>query len=96
MLIKRTCTTFTLTIGIGALLAFPAMANSGGEARSKDKSADDSSRRICRSLTPTGTRFPVRVCKTKADWDLEMRQTQDSALAHQYRNSGASESSGPR
>jgi hypothetical protein len=42
----------------------------------------------------TGTRFTTRICKTQADWDLEMSKAQDSALDHQRTNSGASENRG--
>ena len=85
---------FALAIGLGALLAAPASAFSGDGA-SKAKAAKDPNRRVCRTLTPTGTRFTTRVCKTQADWDLEMSKTQDSALIHQRDNSGQSEN-GPR
>jgi hypothetical protein len=86
---------FVLAVAAGALLAAPAVAGSNGKARSKDKSVEDGSKRVCRTLTPTGTRFTTRICKTQADWDLEMSKTQDSALSHQRDNSGASENAGP-
>jgi hypothetical protein len=85
-----------LAIGLGALLTAPAAALSPGEGASKSKSAKDPSRRVCRSLTPTATRFATRVCKTKADWDSEMSETQDSVLSHQWKNSGASEGASPK
>ena len=86
---------FVLAIGLCGLLAAPAAALSSGEGAPRSKSAKDPSKQVCRTLTPTGTRFPTRVCKPKADWDLEMSETQDSALSHQWKNSGASESRGP-
>ncbi len=95
MILKPSRKIFALAIGLTALVTAPAVAGSSGKGESKAKSVDDPSRRVCRTLTQTGTRFPTRVCKTKADWDLEMSRTQDSALEHQFRNSGASENAGP-
>ena len=85
---------FALSVALGALLTAPAAASFEDKARS-NKRADDGSRRVCRALTLTGTRFTTRVCRTQAEWDLEMSKSQDSALRHQRDNSAASENRGP-
>ena len=33
------------------------------------KSEGDRSRRVCRSVEPTGSRFAQRVCRTQQEWD---------------------------
>ena len=33
---------------------------------------------ICRMQEPQGSRIPVRVCHTKAEWDQIARESQDS------------------
>ncbi len=39
-------------------------------AASADKKGEGgSSRRLCRSIQPTGSRFPERICRTKQEWD---------------------------
>jgi len=94
MIVKLDRKKLALVVGLSALLTAPAGAISPGKDGSK-KSAQDPSRRVCRSLTETGTRFSTRVCKTQAEWDEQMRKTQDSALDHQWKNSAASENRGP-
>ena len=44
----------------GLALAAPAVA--------KDKKLIDPDKKVCRSEVPTGSRFPVRLCHTAAEW----------------------------
>ena len=46
-----------LTVAVASL---PAVA--------KDKKPLDPDKRTCRSEVPTGSRFPVRICHTTAEW----------------------------
>lgn len=75
-----------LAAGIGAVFTASAVAgqtaaSSGGEERRK--ASDDPNRRVCRTIVQSGSRLSSRVCRTQADWDREMRETQDAALAQQ-------------
>lgn len=36
----------------------------------------DTSKRVCRSVTPTGSRFAQRVCKTRAQWETDAEKAQ--------------------
>jgi len=86
-----------LAIGFGALLAgtIPAVETA---AMAKPKSAsDDTSRRVCRILTPTGSRMTKRICKTQAEWERSQDRTQDGVLQHQINETTLLErSAGPR
>lgn len=45
----------------------------------------DTSKRVCRMLTPTGSRLPLRSCRTQQEWDAEAARFQKDADA-QRRN----------
>lgn len=66
------------TIGAGA-------ASAAGE---QPTARDDASRRICRMVTPTGSRLAIRSCRTKAEWDEEAAQSRRGA-EEQSRNDNA-------
>jgi len=78
-----------MTIGLGALLAGTGLAHAtgradGGAAQAQPKSAEnDGSRRVCRLLTPTGSRMTRRVCRTQAQWDQSMQRAQDGLFGLQ-------------
>ena len=79
----RMLTVAALTIGLGALGSGPAVA-AGDDGASKPKKAkDDTSRRVCRSVVPTGSRMSGRICRTQAEWDAAMDKSQDNILRHQ-------------
>jgi hypothetical protein len=68
-----------------AALALGAMGSGGvlpAEASAKKAKADkdDPSRRVCRSIVPTGSRLPTRVCRTQAQWDESRQKSQDGLL----------------
>jgi hypothetical protein len=70
-----------LAIGMGALGATPASAADDGA--SKPKKAEDTSRRVCRVVMPTGSRVNSRICRTQAEWNAAMDKSQDNILRHQ-------------
>jgi hypothetical protein len=80
-----------LAIGLGALLATTAVAATAGaasagadvQAEPQQTAAKDKSRRICRNLTPSGSRLTRRLCRTQAEWDQNRETTQDSVLKEQ-------------
>jgi len=78
------------TMGFATLLAGAALAGlSGGVAtaaaayeQAKTTQAD-TSRRVCRTITPIGSRLTRRVCRTQAEWDDAQYRTQDGVLQQQ-------------
>ena len=67
-------------LGTGSALA---QTNEAAEA-SKPRVADRSgSSRVCRNIVKSGTRLSTRVCRSAADWEKAMLDTQDSALQQQ-------------
>ena len=52
-----------------------------------EKGKEDPSKRVCRSVTPTGSRMTTRVCRTQAEWDKSRDKTADGVLQHQLKNS---------
>ena len=64
--------TFSFCTAVAIIATSPALA---ADPASKPK--DDSSRRICKEQTPTGSRFTRRVCKSAEEWqrDEEFAQT---------------------
>src|SRR5438045_9742418 len=58
-----------LAIGLGfGAVAMPARA---GETSSTDASKPDKSKKVCRTIVTTGTRFSQRHCRSKEDWDKD-------------------------
>jgi hypothetical protein len=78
----RILTVAALAIGLGALGSGPALAADDGASKPK-KAKDDTSRRVCRSVVPTGSRMSGRICRTQAEWDAAMDKSQDNILRHQ-------------
>ena len=75
---------------LGALLLSAAVAGAsvGSEAgaamQGKQKSTrDDGSRRICRDITPSGSRLIRRLCRTQAEWDESAQRSQDGLFKQQ-------------
>ena len=63
---RRFITIMGLCAGTGIMAASPAMA---GDPQAKPK--DDPSVRICKMVTPTGSRFSKRICKSAYEWQRE-------------------------
>ena len=55
------------TISRGFALTLSALALTT-PAVAKDKKPVDPDKKVCRSEVPTGSRFPVRLCHTAAEW----------------------------
>lgn len=65
----------------GTALAGETEGLSAGDAvETQRKTEDDSSRRVCRNITPTGSRMTERKCRTQAEWDASRKKTQDGHL----------------
>lgn len=47
--------------------------------------AKDTSKRVCRSRLPTGSRLPLRECRSAAEWAEQADKTQDE-LQRQFLN----------
>ena len=62
------------------------LAGSPASAETKtDK--DDTSKRICKIITPTGSRMTTRICRTQAEWDRSQSKTAEGVLRHQTNES---------
>lgn len=75
-----------LMMGFGLLWASAALpTEAGGSAAEafKGKAKDDPSRRICRNITPSGSRLTTRICRTKAEWDGSQTKAADGVFKHQ-------------
>ena len=74
-------------MGIAALLAGTAFVGATGVAAApdKDNAAKDRSRRVCRTVMPSGSRLTQRVCRTQGEWDETQDKVQDGVLQHQMK-----------
>ncbi len=81
--------------GLTFLVAAPALAFDDGAAK---PSKDDPSRRICRTVVPTGSRMIKRYCKTRADWEADAERAQravETSNAHSSLDSGMNSNNTP-
>jgi hypothetical protein len=71
--VKSIAAAAALVMGWGALWAAPALTGGSepeAEARTQPKAkGPDTSRRICRNLVRTGSRFTRRYCHTPTQWE---------------------------
>ena len=66
----------------GATLAVATGATAAVQAdTSKEKS-----RRVCRTVTPSGSRLIRRVCRTQEEWDATQQKAQDGVFESQMRD----------
>ena len=75
-----------LLIGFGVLAAATGLASPSpawSTVQSQANPGATRSRRVCRDLTPTGTRLMRRVCRSQADWDEEARKSSESVRRQQ-------------
>jgi len=77
-----------LAAALGLLWTGSALAQEGGGAAGPQGSGqpEKSAKRICRTITPTGSRFTTRRCMTQADWDRNQERTADGVLKTQTDN----------
>ena len=52
-------------------------------ANAKTKVDKKTAKRVCRAVTPTGSRLVERICRTQADWDVAEKQSQDGLMKQQ-------------
>lgn len=87
---KPIATGSALTMGFAVLLSGAVLAPvtgataAGASVEAQRKPNDERTRRVCRTITPTSSRLTTRVCRTQAEWDESMRETQDSFLEHNF------------
>ena len=87
MAAKSIMTTAALAMGLGLLWSPPALAGEAAATQKPKTAQDDPSRRICKNVTPVGSRLTTRVCKTRAEWAAAMDKTQDGVLQTQMTKS---------
>lgn len=80
---RQIITIAALAIGLGALGSGTAFADEPAATAQPKKAKTDTSRRVCRSVVPTGSRMSSRICRTQAEWDRSMDKSQESLLHHQ-------------
>jgi hypothetical protein len=77
-----------LVLGVlGAGMLWSSVAASAQEP-TKKKNSEDPNRRICKMVTPTGSRMGERVCRSAAEWQAdsdrarrEYEETRDSLVS---------------
>ena len=70
-----TVATAVALVGQGAAAAGDPQAVSGQATASPIK--NDTGKRVCKVVTPTGSRFTQRVCKTAAEWQKSADDAQE-------------------
>jgi hypothetical protein len=79
-----------VAIGASALLTGTAIAGeaaAGASVAGAKASKTDTSKRVCRSIMPTGSRLGARQCRTQAEWDERARLIQHELQRQQLENS---------
>ena len=90
MVLKSVLTASVVALAIGA--ASSAAYGAGDPpaatpAETQTKTSEpDRSRRVCRNLTPSGSRMTRRTCRTQAVWNASMDRAQDGLLQYQMEN----------
>src|SRR5262245_57215554 len=82
-----TALTVTLASGSAAHAEDPATPSTGTEATAKP----DKSKKTCRTIVRSGTRFSTRVCRSQEDWDKDaenMRRYVEDGQNYGYRRDG--------
>lgn len=64
-------------IGGSLVATVPANAADPAKADSAQPIKNDTGKRICKMVIPTGSRFGSRVCKTVDEWRHDEEQTQN-------------------
>ena len=78
-----------LAVGMGALLLGTAIVATTGasasdpSAQPEAKAEPDQSRRVCRTVTPSGSRLTRRICRTQAEWDASADRAADGVAKQQ-------------
>ena len=56
-------------LGAGAAVAGVTAESTVAAAQEQANPQQDRSRRVCRTVVPSGSRLGVRTCRTQAEWD---------------------------
>lgn len=93
---KRIVTASVAALALGAI-GSGGMLPAEASAKKAKSAKDDTSRRVCRAVVPTGSRLSTRVCRTQAQWDEAQRKAQDGLLDEQMGpGSTYAQDTGPR
>lgn len=90
----KAVTALGVALAIGLVAGTPGLAAepSGEAAGAEAKSKPDKSKKVCRSIVKSGTRFSQRICRTKEAWDKDAeaagRYLEDGQMNGSTRNSG--------
>ena len=82
MRVKAIVTVSVLGFALNALGSAAALASGDPTvilAGQDDQADAKKSRRICKMILPTGSRLPIRTCRTKEEWDRQEQQFQRDA-----------------
>lgn len=83
----------TLAIAIAVTLTGATLASAGGVA-TEGQAEKEKSHRVCRTVTPSGSRLTRRVCRSQEDWDSTQQKAQDGALDQQLKQTTLMEQRG--
>ncbi len=77
--VKAIANISTIAMAACALVAVPVTVQAGA----KTKAAQNPAKRVCRVVTPTGSRLVQRICRTQEEWDYNEKKAQDGVLKSQ-------------
>ena len=83
---KRFVATSAMAMALGAMCAGAVLPGIAIAKEPKQRSAKDpKARRICRNVTPTGSRMPTRICRSEQQWNEIQDETSDGVLQFQMK-----------
>jgi len=88
---------FPAAAAFGLLWASCAVAQDGGGTpapQAGNTKSEKTPKRICRAITPSGSRLTTRRCMSQADWDARQDKTQEGVLKYQTDNTTQYEHAG--
>ena len=71
---RKVASALVLAGAIGLLAGAPAQAVQDGDPATPPAAPEtkaDKSKKVCRTIVRSGTRFSTRVCRSQADWDKD-------------------------
>ncbi|HEY5723233.1 MAG TPA: hypothetical protein VIT45_13010 [Allosphingosinicella sp.] len=77
--LKSIVSVSAVAMSVCALVAVPAVVQAGPKTRV----GGDPSKRVCKTVMPTGSRLVERVCRTKEEWDYNRKKAQESLFQQQ-------------
>jgi hypothetical protein len=75
-----------LAMAIGVVLAGAVIGQEispSAAANAKTQADKNAAKRVCRVVTPTGSRLVERICRTQEEWDYNEKKAQDGVLKSQ-------------